>query len=188
MNSEQLAAEAVRATNAAIAAGELIEENHKTVNEVYLSTIAKDIDSFTAAQAEALFAVANQCPFTGGNAVFRARAIYSLIDDVQDFDDPMLCLQEGMITKRSPEVEPRACTMIPNPAHDQATLVLPVPLAEQAWLVLTNALGAEVLRSVVPVQTLRWSMNTELLAPAMYQYQVRGPSGLLGFGKLTIVR
>lgn len=34
----------------------------------------------------------------------------------------------------------------------------------------------------------RHTFRTADLAPALYHYQVHGPSGILGAGKLTIVR
>jgi len=174
--------------SAAITTSELIEANEKDVNDIYLAIIGKDVDHFMPEQTAALLDIANQCPMVGGNSVFRARALYTLIDDRQDYDDELLCLQHGIIVKSLRQPSVVGLSVIPNPATNEATLVLTETLNEPGVFVVFDALGAEVLRSVVPVQTLRWSMNTELLAPAMYQYQVRGPSGLLGVGKLTIVR
>lgn len=78
-----LKAENVKTMNAGLGTSELIESNQKQVNDIYLGTVAKDVGIFTPAQATQLFAIANQCPMLGGNAVFRARALYSLIDDTQ---------------------------------------------------------------------------------------------------------
>jgi hypothetical protein len=79
-------------------------------------------------------------------------------------------------------------SVIPNPANNEATLVLTEALDEPGTFVVFDALGAEVLRYQVPIETLRYTMNTEALAPAMYHYRVLGPTGLVGAGKLTIVR
>jgi hypothetical protein len=183
-----LTAESVKATNAAIATGTLIEANHKAVNEVYLGTVAKDIDVFTPEQAAVLLAVADQCPLTGGNAVFRARALYSLIDDAQEYDDAMLCLQQGLITKRLEETVASACTVVPNPAREQATLVLSTPLSAAAWLVLTNALGAEVKRVQVPAEQMRTAFGIQGLAPGIYHYTLLNHQGAIGGGRLAIER
>jgi hypothetical protein len=187
-NSRALTADGVKATNAAIATGALIEANHKAVNEVYLSTLAKDITEFTPAQAADLFEVANQCPLTGGNAVFRARAIYGLIDDDQEYDDAALCLQQGLITKNKPADAPPTCLLLPNPAKDQATLVLDAPLSEPATLLLTNALGAVALSVRVPAEQLRTELKLAGLAPGIYHYTLRGLQGTLGTGKLAVER
>ncbi len=187
-NGLAVTAESVSATNAMVQAGELIKANHKTVNHVYLNTVAQDIEEFTTQQAEDLFAVANQCPLTGGNAVFRARSLYTLIDDEQEYDDSALCLQEGLITKRLPETAPLVCSIIPNPAHDQATLVLPAPLAEPASLLFTNALGAEVMWLQVPADQVRTAFDTQGLASGIYHYTLFNSAGALGTGRLAIDR
>jgi hypothetical protein len=183
-----LTADGVKATNATIAAGTLIEANHKAVNEVYLSTVAKDLDVFTPEQAVVLFSVADQCPLTGGNAVFRARALYSLIDDALEFDDAELCLQQGLITKRLGGGMALGCSVIPSPAREQATLVLSVPLSTPAWMVLTNSLGVEVLRVRVPADQARTAFGIQGLAPGIYHYTLLNPNGNIGGGRLAIER
>lgn len=187
-SSKVLSAEGVKAANAGIATTELIEANEKTVNDIYLATIGKDVDEFTTAQASELFDIASQCPMVGGNAVFKARSLYWLIDDSHDFDDQLLCLPHGIIVKSVATVEPNALTVVPNPASDEATLVLTKPLDEPGVFVLFDAIGAEVMRYTIPVETPRFAFSTSDLAPALYHYQVRGPAGVLGNGKLTIVR
>lgn len=187
--SRVLTAEGVKTTNATIATSELIESNEKQVNGIYLGTVAKGIDGFSAEQASTLFAIANQCPLTGGNAVYRARAMYALIDDEQDYDDPALCLQHGLIYRNMQQVDGHdAITVVPNPATDHASLVL-----DEAWdapgvFVVYDAMGAEVMRAEVPAFTPRWEFSTAALAPAMYHYRVRGPSGNVTDGKLSIIR
>ena len=51
-----------------------------------------------------------------------------------------------------------------------------------------DAVGAEVMRMAVPIEMPRVAFSTASLAPALYHYQVRGPTGIIGVGKLTIVR
>lgn len=186
--SKALTADGVKAANAGIATTELIEANEKTVNDIYLATVGKDVDVFTTAQASGLFDIASQCPMVGGNAVFKARSLYWLIDDSHDFDDQLLCLPHGIIVKSMATAEPNALAVVPNPASDEATLVLTKQLDEPGVFVVFDAIGAEVLRYAIPMEQLRFTFSTTALAPAMYHYQVRGPVGMLGNGKLTIVR
>ena len=158
------------------------------MNAIYLSTLAVDAASFTAEQAEALLVVANQCPLTGGNAVFRARSLYSLIDEEQEYDDALLCLQQGLVTKRLKEEASASCTVVPNPARDRATLVLPEPMAAPARLLLTDALGVVVMQVGVPVDQVRMSFRTDGLAAGIYHYTVLTNTGTLGSGRLAIER
>jgi hypothetical protein len=175
-------------TNAALGATELTEMNAKAVNEIHLATIGKEVDHFTVDQTSLLFAIANQCPMVGGNAVFRARALYSLIDEGQGYDDELLCLQHGILLKSLDQPTGSALSVVPNPTSDEATLVLAEPLDAPGVFIVYDALGAEVLRHLVAAESLRHIVNTEALAPALYYFQVRGSAGLLGVGKLTIVR
>ncbi|MCB9165666.1 MAG: hypothetical protein H6592_14725 [Flavobacteriales bacterium] len=187
-NTRALSAESVKNTNAAIGATELTETNYKTVHAIYLSTVAKDVEGFTAQQAQDLLAVADQCPLVGGNAVFQARALYYAIDPEQEFDDPALCLQHGLVTKSLKQPVVNALSMVPNPAMDEVTLVLTAALEEAGTLLICNAQGAEVLRLRVPKDQQRTAVSVATLAPGVYHYRVLGVTGDLGAGKLSIVR
>ncbi|MBK9275199.1 MAG: right-handed parallel beta-helix repeat-containing protein [Flavobacteriales bacterium] len=186
--SKGVTADGVKAANTTVTTSELIEENEKTVNDIYLATVGKDLDSFTVAQAASLFDIANQCPMLGGNAVFKARSLYWLIDDTYDFDDAVLCLPYGIIVKSLTESPINSTAVIPNPASDEATLVLERPLDAPSVFVVYDALGGELMRHSIPLETSRFVFTTASLAPAPYHYQVRGPLGVIGNGKLTIVR
>jgi hypothetical protein len=58
---------------------EVFLANEKLVNEIYLNTIAKGLSEFTLEQKNDLQYIANQCPLAGGDAVYSARSLYSLI-------------------------------------------------------------------------------------------------------------
>ncbi|MBV6405229.1 MAG: hypothetical protein GFGODING_01996 [Flavobacteriales bacterium] len=178
----------VQGTDAALGTSEPIEANEKTVNAIYLATIGKDVDDFTATQASALFAIASQCPMLGGNSVFKARSLYWLTDDTYDFDDAEICLPYGIVVKNQLEQHANAMNVVPNPTGDNATLVLAHTLEQPGVFILYDAIGAEVLRFVVPDDLLRVPFSTVRLAPALYHYQVRGNAGIVGEGKLSVIR
>ncbi|MBK6894731.1 MAG: hypothetical protein IPH00_16775 [Flavobacteriales bacterium] len=159
-----LTADGIKAANTNVGTTKLIESNEKQVNEIYLSTVGKDVDTFTVDQTNTLFYIANQCPMVGGNAVYRARSLYRLIDDEQQFDDPQLCLQHGIIVKRLvPAQEADTIGVVPNPARDGATLVLGEPL-EAGVFILFNSVGVEVMRLHVPTEEPRCPFSTSRLA------------------------
>jgi len=183
-----LIADEVQAVNAAVYTAALIEENQKSVNEIYLATLGKDVDALTTDQANTLFTIANQCPMLGGNEVFRARSLYSLFDDTQEFDDVALCLQHGIVVKSLSEPTQSVVSVVPNPASDEAALVFTRTLTEPGLFILYDAVGSEVFRQVVPAEMPRVTFSTAQLAPALYHYQVSTQYGRLGAGKVTIVR
>jgi hypothetical protein len=135
-------ADDVKAANLAVMGSELVETNQKQVNDVYLSTIGKDVDVFTAEQVGKLFDIANQCPMLGGNAVFKARALYGLTDESYDFDDTAICQQYGIAVKRLRLALPNAVMVIPNPAMNEATLVMTAQLDGPGLFVIYDAVGA----------------------------------------------
>ena len=186
--SKALNAESVRIANQGITTSELIEANEKQVTDIYLATIGADVDEFTVAQVTALQEIAGQCPLVGGNAVFRARALYTHIDAGVDYDDALLCLPHGILIKSKVEAATSTVRIIPNPAMAMATLQLSAPLAAPATLVIRDALGTEVMRSRVPGQTSTWQLGLEPLAPALYHYQLISAVGVVGEGKLIIVQ
>jgi hypothetical protein len=186
--SKVLTADGIKAANTNVGTTKLIETNEKQVNEIYLSTVGKDVDTFTVDQTNTLFYIANQCPMVGGNSVYLARSLYRLIDDEQQFDDPMLCLQHGIIVKSLVAREMNIIGVVPNPTRDQAALVLEKPLDAPAVFIIFNAIGVEVIRHSIPMDMVRFEFSTTSLAAGLYHYQVRGPSGNMGEGKLSIIR
>lgn len=183
-----LTAEGIKAANANVSTTKLIEANEKQVNEIYLSTVGKEVDSFTVDQTNTLFYIANQCPMVGGNAVYKARSLYRLINDTIVFDDQQLCLVHGIIVKNLKPQDANFVGVKPNPTRGQATLVLVEELNAPAVFILFNIIGTEVMRYALPVETVRFEFSTTTLSPALYYYQVRGPSGLIGDGKLSIIK
>ncbi len=183
-----LTAESIKAANTNVGTTKLIESNEKQVNEIYLSTVGKEVDTFTVDQTNTLFFIANQCPMVGGNSVYRARSLYRLIDDEQQFDDPQLCLQHGIIVKSLVARETNTIGVVPNPARDGATLVLGKPLEEPGVFILFNPVGKEVMRLKVPAEEYRMSFATSGLATGVYHYRVVTDLGLVGNGRLSIVR
>lgn len=187
-DSKVLTAQGLKAANANIGTTELIEANRKLLDEIYLSTISKDIDTFTVAQSADLFALANQCPMIGGNAVYTARALYRLIDDTYAYDDQLLCLPHGIIVKRLVAPEENGVAVVPNPARDQAVLVLGQPLDQVGLLVLYDLAGKEVMRVDIPKGEPRTEFTTGALASGLYQYRVESGGAMVGHGKLAITR
>ncbi|MCB9184389.1 MAG: hypothetical protein H6591_10755 [Flavobacteriales bacterium] len=186
-DSRVLSAEEVKNTNTMLGVTELTESNSKTVYEIYLSTVAKDVEEFTTQQTQDLFSVANQCPLLGGDAVFTARALYYLIDPEQEFDDPALCLQEGLVTKSLKEEPKKGCSIVPNPAGSAATLVLSSPLDDGGQLLIYGATGVELIRMRLPSDQVRVDIDLGGLAVGVYHFQVRSAVGEVGDGRLIIV-
>ncbi|MBK8950422.1 MAG: hypothetical protein IPM68_16685 [Flavobacteriales bacterium] len=110
------------------------------------------------------------------------------MNDSYDFDDASLCLPYGIVVKSLTDQAPNAVSVVPNPASDEATLVLDRTLEEPAVFIVYDAVGAEVMRSTIPIEVSRFAFSTASLAPALYHFKVLSGTGAFGHGKLTIVR
>lgn len=187
-NTRVLTAEAVKATVAAIGTNEQIELNEKIVNTIYLNTLAQNAATFTESEAVALLDVANQCPLMGGVAVYSARALYELVDPEQDYDDPALCLQHGLITRKALQAAEPTVQLVPNPARDLAHLIYKLQEGGHGQLLVHDAIGRTVLREDLSNEAQYHSFTINQLAPGTYHYVVLENGGPLGEGKFIVVR
>lgn len=85
-------------TNTAINGDEQNEINSVRLNEIAISlenNNYENIDEFYAG----LLTIAQQCPYYGGEAVYRARAILELVNDSIIYDDDANCMLAGYYRK-----------------------------------------------------------------------------------------
>ena len=83
---------------------------------------------------------------------------------------------------------PAKGNVVPNPAQYEATLILEKPLAELGAFILFNTIGEEVMRTEVSAETQRMDFGTAALVTGVYHYRVISPAGLVGNGRLSVVR
>lgn len=119
--------------------------NRKTVNRIYLETLALGIDTATVQQKNDLLAVANQCLLEGGDAVLQARAMYNgFAAEPLVIDDSDICTLGNPRQQSTKPLERVSyqTTLIPNPARDAFTLTVKgINLGEMLRLQVLNANG-----------------------------------------------
>ena len=179
--------DAILVANDGITTSTQIEQNEKLVNEIYLSTIAKDVNIFTVAQAAELLSIAEQCPMAGGNAVFRARGMYSLINDEQEYNDPAACLPFGFIVRSVHQYGTNSVQIMPNPADGEVTLTYALPEGAIGTFVLMDATGREVRRYELGTAMNRLVFSTIGLNAGPYHFLMFSGEGMAGEGRLVII-
>ncbi len=97
------------------------EINEKEVNRIYLSTVAQGKTILSKEQKAMAKNIAFQCPLQGGNAVFVARSLYSLVEDV-NFDDLALCSLKNAPLVRNTINQSNNYSVSPNPASNIITV------------------------------------------------------------------
>jgi hypothetical protein len=131
-NVRQSTADILDIDNNNIAVSAIFEENEKKVNEVYLSTIAKGNYDYNDFHLYILESIASQCPWEGGNAVFRARGMLALVQRVM-INDESMCEAKSLPEDYSQDeesifedffVENDYFKLYPNPAQNYISIEL----------------------------------------------------------------
>ncbi|MBN8681820.1 MAG: T9SS type A sorting domain-containing protein [Chitinophagales bacterium] len=111
--------------NNALPADAIYESNRKTVNEIYLQTLAQNIVTLTPAQLAQVSAIAHQCVFEGGAAVLDARLLYQL-HEIKSFDEDTLCAGSRQQRVTAVQNAGQQLSLQPNPA-DNLVLIKGIP-------------------------------------------------------------
>jgi hypothetical protein len=143
------------------------EINEKEVNAIYLATVAQGKMELNEEQKSMARAIAYQCPSFGGNAVFAARSLYSLVENV-NFDDLELCNSRSELIQGFKVKKNESFKVSPNPATD----VLSVRQASEQteageWLILDMA-GKLLLTKKVSSSDIESTINIHELAEGIY--------------------
>lgn len=111
----------IAALNNSITATDVLTANRKTVNTIYLQTIAVGNYVLSTAQQNSLWSVAAQCAKAGGNAVLQARAMYAQLVDQTLFDEAAACSPQRSAARSTtpPKTSLYKAQLVPNPAQDR---------------------------------------------------------------------
>jgi len=163
-------ANTIKTANNSIIANKKVEKNIKTVNKIYLKTIAKGIFRFTNGQIQKLDKIARQCPLEGGAIVYKARAMITFFTRI-DYEAQEDCTPQGSPLPRIQEKEEGSshfARLYPNPATNQVTLewTNTEETTPTSKVVIYNALGQVVYQKLVSDNSL--NINTQDWTPGMY--------------------
>jgi hypothetical protein len=159
----------LKTANNGIATSYVFETNDKAVNSLYLDWIENGQATLTSTQVITLTNIANQCPSTGGNAVFRARAMLSLVD-LQYYGNDLNCIGQFAPTPK-PEVAAtkhlNKVLVYPNPASDVVNFSWEV-MEGNGTLVFSDLMGKQVFSKTLDMTVGSAQVDTKALPPAMY--------------------
>lgn len=119
----------------------IYKENEIVVNDVFLSTVARGIYSFTNEQVNDLYGISIQCPNTGGRAVLMARKIYNYYNPTY-FDDDIVCNSQPIVLNNNGvDGEINKFKIFPNPTNKLLNIIPNNSLGSQKYEIRINAIG-----------------------------------------------
>ncbi len=164
--------------NAQVEVSTLIQENEQIVNTIALETVLEGNFEFNSAQKDLLESVIYQCPKAGGKPVYRARAMYALINDTIEYEDGANCASQGFYRIRKEEesqktVETFNYIVKPNPAKDYI-LISSIP--ENSSIDIYNVQGRIVYSATTSSSDMK--VNTERLRTGIYYLKIYNSDGI----------
>ncbi|MBX7242016.1 MAG: T9SS type A sorting domain-containing protein [Bacteroidia bacterium] len=157
------------------------------INEIYFSTIAREIYTFTPTQLQQIIDIANQCPLAGGTAVYKARGLWSTVNDSLFFDDTGVCNALGM-SMRKAQTEAKLTKdkpmIYPNPANQTLNIYCPEIKDAGTQLIFYNLMGQKVHSSAI--EKTHQQITLTGLRSGIYLVQIVSGQSILLTEKLII--
>ncbi len=151
-------ADILQAENAQINSQEIYEQNEKSVNEFYLNVIVKKQFHLIPSYASQIISIAQQCPLSGGPAVYKARSLARLIDSSLRYEDELNCSLNGYIWKLSKPNTSSTFSLFPNPS---CTFVnVSYQLKSMGLLIVNDEIGKPVME--VPLDSNQKTIEIDI--------------------------
>jgi hypothetical protein len=115
--------------------------------------------------------IAFQCPLSGGEGVFKARALYSFVIGDTLYDDSTMCATQGLSWRKGNpplSVQHVSMNIHPNPATQTVEISMSEDLPIGTPIVLTNQLGVEVKRIQVEKEAKHFTLSVADLPQGVY--------------------
>lgn len=174
------------AENAAIPAPNLCAQNEKDFNALFLAHRLWKEGETPVGALDTLKAIADQCPFTGGFAVYEARALYRRLVPDTEWNDAMACQVEGQ--ERSPKqpIPSFGFSVSPNPATSELTVGRPQKEAPEGRFELYDTRGRLALAQTLPTGETATLVSVSHLPAGLYYYAILSGTSVVYRGKSVI--
>lgn len=157
------------ALNNGVLSNDVLVNNRKVVNRIFLETLASGNYTATETQLNDLLTVAGQCFLEGGDAVLQARALYSAFAQPLQIDDITICGYQGeerstkgtgMGASGSYEIK-----VMPNPAKDRISFLVPGASPDAVFFVQIFDLNGKMVKEL---NVRNGEVLTHAFSPGLY--------------------
>ncbi len=173
--------------NATITPTETPEINSKTMDDIVGEAELNGIENAAYRYAEAL-AIALQCPYSGGTAVYQARNFVAWFNDSLIYNDEAMCLQAGLYRKGGINTQNYTAIdfeLIPNPTNDKTEIRILSPVNAITKVTLRNMLG-QIMDEWKPEGQQQFTIYTHKYLQGFYLIDAKGENGFNKIKKLII--
>ncbi len=148
----------------------------KTVNDIYYRTYGSGIDTLRAQDIALLQSIIHICPLAGGPAIYRARALYNLLNDTIFYNDRLVCANAGYYRESQEQLMPELKSTVkqspkidlfPNPANDQLMLLFGGDI-EAGKIEIYNLTGAIVAKYNINKNTVNKVLDINEISEGYY--------------------
>jgi hypothetical protein len=172
-------------------------ENFRSINGIYLSTVAIGIDTFTSTQLDTINSLSSQCPYEAGDAVYIARSLRSLKDNNTYFDDLELCdysvmAKKERVNRQKAEVRDSITAefakVFPNPTSGQIQLVFNAETEGRVQFEIVSLMGNVVLERTLEEGKHAAVLNGQGLSNGIYYWRLTDKNRVIKTGRISIIK
>jgi len=170
--------------NSALIETNQLEKNHKVFNAINLKKLLEPLYEFTSDDADELASIANQCPLSGGLAVYQSRNLLNVLYNYAlEFNDYCNFSSKSLLVDTSVN---SLATIYPNP--NNGIFTLGYTLAQDALLVIRNAQGQVLYTFALSKDKAEIKLQCPGIAMGIYNYSIVTDNETLHHGKFVINR
>ncbi|HRF15076.1 MAG: T9SS type A sorting domain-containing protein [Bacteroidia bacterium] len=177
--------------NNAVQPNEIPEYNLKQVNDINIIYEQTNSNDSIIQFYGTLLNIAEQCPQSGGMAVYVARSLVALFNDTIVYDDDNVCLQQGyfrLAQKENKKSIPSDIAIIPNPADEMTQIILSKKQEGVCKVSITDAYSKSVYTKEFDCKTQHLTISTKGLVQGIYFVEIKINGSTVKTAKLIIAR
>ncbi len=165
------------------------EENQKLIEQIKLNKMLKNQKDYSNEDMMVIKQIAEQCPYTGGTAVFEARSIYAIYNPEVYFNDMSICNGKSEADAHLPSGVPSVYfNVYPNPASGQVKLNYDLSDYSIILFDIYDLTGRLVLQYSLNSGSNYTTADLSYLENGMYNYSVKADDKIIKQGKITVIQ
>jgi hypothetical protein len=167
------------------------EANSKLINELAVQYLVYGKNALSG-YYNLILSVAEQCPYSGGEAVFMARTMLSLFNDSIEYHDAEVCYQAGYyrqsLNNSFMNEQKTGIRIIPNPAKDELFIQLERELNETCLIRIRDVAGRVIVNDSFDGKTKQHRLSIQHILSGIYQVEIKAKESVLHNTKQVIIK